>query len=125
MKVLKVKVNNKSYDVEVEEVKPGVQSAIAVAPKPAPVTANIKKAGDSKGKVFGGPFVVKAPLPGLIVEVAVEIGKTVKQGEPILVLEAMKMENTILAPVNGTVDKISVKVGDSVNGHQEMVLIKA
>lgn len=124
MKVLKVKVNNKSYDVEVEEIKSGMQSAMAITPKPAPVTTNIKKTGTSP-KTARGSFVVKAPLPGLIVEIAVEIGKTVKQGETILVLEAMKMENTILAPISGTVDKISVKVGDSVNSHQEMVLIKA
>ncbi len=125
MKVFKVKVNNTSYDVEVEEVKSGTSSVLAVGVKPAPVTANIKKVVSSKGKVAGGSFVIKAPLPGLIVEIAVETGKAIKQGEKVLVLEAMKMENTILSPVSGTVDKIIVKVGESVNSSQEMIVIKA
>lgn len=124
MKVFKVKVNNKSYEVEVEEVKSGTLSVMGANAKPAPVTANIKKSGASKGKIAGGSFVIKAPLPGLIVEVTAEIGKAVKQGEKVLVLEAMKMENAILAPVAGTVDKICVKVGDSVNGNQEMIVVK-
>ena len=124
MKIFKIKVNNKSYDVEVEEVKSGTPFALASGAKPAPVTANIKKAGASK-KAASGSFVINAPLPGLIVEITAETGKAVKQGGKILVLEAMKMENAILAPVSGTVDKIAVKVGDSVNSNQEMIVIKA
>jgi glutaconyl-CoA/methylmalonyl-CoA decarboxylase subunit gamma len=126
MKKFKVKVNNKSYDVEVEEVKSGASSDLAFGEKkPAPVMASIKKAGTTKGKITAGSFTIKAPLPGLIVEIAVETGKVVKQGEKILILEAMKMENAILAPISGTIDKIDVKVGDSVNGNQKMIVIKA
>lgn len=125
MKVFKVKVNNKSYNVEIEEVKSETPSVLTSGAKPAPVTANIKKITASKDKVAGGSYVMKAPLPGLIAEIATEIGKTVKQGDKVLVLEAMKMENAILAPVSGIVDKIAVKVGDSVNGNQELIVIKA
>jgi len=121
MKTFKVNVNDKSYVVEVEEVKYGYSFTAAV--KPAQVTANIKKVGDSKKKAVGGSFIIKAPLPGLIVEVAVESGKAVKQGEKVLVLEAMKMENAILTPVSGIVDKINVRAGDSVNSNQEMIVI--
>ena len=124
MKVFRVKVNNKSYDVEIEETKSGTPSISRAGAKPAPITANIKKIGTSK-KAASGAYTMKAPLSGVIVEIALETGKAVKQGEKILVLEAMKMENAILSPVSGIVEKVAIKVGDSVNGNQEMLVIKA
>ncbi|WGH75091.1 biotin/lipoyl-binding protein [Tenacibaculum tangerinum] len=57
---------------------------------------------------------IKAPMPGLIVSVAVEVGQEVKEGDGILVLEAMKMENTLQAPKDGVVKSVAIQVGDKV-----------
>lgn len=68
--------------------------------------------------------IVKAPMPGLIVEVAVREGEPVKTGQPVVMIEAMKMENIIRAECDGIIEKVYVKKGDSVNLHQELVKIK-
>ena len=64
---------------------------------------------------------VKAPMPGLVLEIRVEEGVAVKKGEPILVLEAMKMENIIKSPTDGVVKKINVKKGLAVEKNQVMI----
>lgn len=101
-----VNVNGTQYEVAVEEidgkVAPAAKPAPAAAPAAAPVAA---AAGASK---------ITAPMPGTILGVNVKEGEAVKAGQPIFVLEAMKMESDITAPVNGTVRGISVRKGDSV-----------
>jgi biotin carboxyl carrier protein len=89
----------------VEIARPAPTSG--AAPPPARTTAPAAPAG-SHGNV-------RAPLPGLVLEVKVGEGSTVRAGDPLLVLEAMKMENVIPAPHNGTVRKIFVAGGDSVS----------
>jgi len=64
---------------------------------------------------------VKAPMPGLIVDLRVQTGDTVKPGDPLLVLEAMKMENIIKSSGEGTVKKVKVKKGDSVDKGQVLI----
>ncbi len=64
---------------------------------------------------------IMAPMPGLILEVRVEHGQTVKEGDPLLVLEAMKMENIILAPNEGIIHSIQVKKGDAVDKRQLLI----
>lgn len=64
---------------------------------------------------------IKAPMPGLVLNVAVAEGQAIKKGDPILVLEAMKMENVIKAPADGAIRKISVNKGDKVEKNQVMV----
>lgn len=61
-----------------------------------------------------GKAQVNAPMPGLVVSIAVSEGETVKKGDRLLVLEAMKMENEIKAPVDGVVQKVAVSAGDAV-----------
>ncbi|MEI6054513.1 MAG: acetyl-CoA carboxylase biotin carboxyl carrier protein subunit [Lentisphaerota bacterium] len=114
-----VKINNQSYIVEVEEVSVASSS---IRELPAQLSSKIGHIFSKKEAT--GISSVNAPLPGLIVEILVKEGQSVKSGDKLLVLEAMKMENTILAPVTGTIDKITVKVGDSVNGKQLMITIK-
>ena len=101
-----VNVNGTQYEVAVEEIDgkaaPAAKPAPAVAPAAAPVAA---AAGATK---------VTAPMPGTILGVNVKEGDSVKAGQPIFVLEAMKMESDITAPVNGVVRGISVHKGDSV-----------
>jgi len=71
--------------------------------------------------VNAGPGSVTAPLPGIIVEVKCNVGDKVKAGEPVVVLEAMKMQNPLPAPIDGEVKGIYVKSGDAVPVGQVLV----
>lgn len=64
---------------------------------------------------------VKAPMPGLILEISVVVGQTVKENESLLILEAMKMENNFLSPRDGVIKSITVNKGDTVNRGQLLV----
>lgn len=64
---------------------------------------------------------IKAPMPGLVLDIRVNEGDTIKKGEPVLVLEAMKMENIIKSPVDGIIKKINVKKGQAVEKNQVLV----
>jgi biotin carboxyl carrier protein len=66
---------------------------------------------------------VRAPMPGKILEIMVQVGDQVQEDDEILMLEAMKMENPIYAPVGGTVEEIKVKPNDSVETEQVMMII--
>jgi biotin carboxyl carrier protein len=71
--------------------------------------------------VLTGEFQLKAPMPGLVVSVLVEEGQAVKQGQVLLVLESMKMQNELKAPRDGTIAKVRVKPGDTVEQKQLML----
>ena len=64
---------------------------------------------------------IKAPMPGLVIDVRVSVGDIVKKGDPIIVLEAMKMENIIKSPTDGTISKINVKKGIAVEKNQVLI----
>lgn len=64
---------------------------------------------------------LKAPMPGLVLEIAVEIGQMVQKGDTLLILEAMKMENVIKSPTDGVIKKIAVNKGDAVEKNQVML----
>lgn len=68
---------------------------------------------------------IKAPMPGLIVSINVILGQEVKEGDGVLVLEAMKMENTLIAPQDGVVKSISIKPGDKVEKNEILIEIEA
>ena len=119
--VAKVVVNGIRFDVElkqpinptstlkkvrVEAPKPVARPAIPTAAPAAAPAAPAAPAGS------GSP--VKAPLPGTVTELKVNVGDTVKQGDVVLVLEAMKMQNNIESEYNGTVTSITVKQGETV-----------
>ena len=106
MKNYRITVNGTTYDVAVEET--GASSAPA-APVAAPAPAAAPAASGSEGSI-----VVSAPMPGKILGVKAEVGKAVKKGEVLLILEAMKMENEIVAPEDGTVASINVSTGSQV-----------
>lgn len=67
---------------------------------------------------------IKAPMPGLILKVLVQEGETIKEGDALLILEAMKMENVFKAPNDATVERIYVHAGQTVNKGQELILFK-
>lgn len=71
-----------------------------------------------------GRTIVKSPMPGLVVKVLLDEGAEVRKGERILVLEAMKMENDVKAPVSGKISKLSVKAGEVVEGGRELAVIE-
>lgn len=104
MKKYRVNVNGSMYEVEIEEMAaPATMSAPAAAPAAAPVAA--APAGGAK---------VNAPMPGTILDVKVQNGQRIKKGDLLVILEAMKMENEIYAPCDGTVTSVNVRKGDSV-----------
>jgi glutaconyl-CoA/methylmalonyl-CoA decarboxylase subunit gamma len=123
-----ITVNGKSYEVEVEEVSafasapvqqqvyaPAAQPQVAApvakpeAAQAAPVRAEVPAAMPTTGTK------INAPMPGKILSVKASPGQTVKVGDVLMILEAMKMENEIQAPVAGTVTAIAVTEGASVN----------
>lgn len=112
MKNYTITVNGNVYDVTVEEAT-GEASA---APKTAAPKAAAPKAAPKAAAPAGaqGGIKVNAPMPGKILAVKTNAGKAVKKGEVLLILEAMKMENEIVAPQDGTVASINVAVGDQV-----------
>ena len=108
MKNYVITVNGTSYDVTVEEV--GGTAPVAATPVAAPVKAAPAKAAAPAA----GSVSVTAPMPGKILNVKLQAGAVVKKGDVILILEAMKMENEIVAPEDGTIASINVATGDSV-----------
>ena len=123
MRKFNITVNGKTYEVDVEEVG-GVQAPApvqtAAAPAPAPKAA---APAAPKAAPVAGAKQVKAPMPGTIVSVKVNVGDKVESGTLVAVLEAMKMENEIFAGVDGTVAGISVSAGDSVNSGDVIVSV--
>ncbi len=115
MKTYNITVNGVTYVVDVEEVG---ASATAPAPAavPAPKGAPAPKAAPAAPKAAGkaGSVVVKAPMPGNIMKVNVKVGDAVKKGDVLCILEAMKMENEIFAPADGTVASVEVAQGATV-----------
>jgi len=116
-----VTVNGASYKVEMENA-PVAPAAPAAAPATVtPAAAPVAQAAPAAVSGEGKP--VQAPMPGVILEVSVKVGDKVKAGQKVAVLEAMKMENEIDAPADGTVTAVLVSKGDSVNVDQDIVKI--
>ena len=119
MKNYTITVNGNVYEVTVEEGFTGAASAPkAAAPKAAPAPAAAPKAAPAAAPAApagaAGAVAVTAPMPGKILGVKASAGQAVKRGQVLLILEAMKMENEIVAPQDGTVATNNVAVGDSV-----------
>lgn len=114
MKNYTITVNGNAYDVTVEE---GTATASQAAPavKAAPKAA-APKAAAPKAVAAGtqGGVKINAPMPGKILAIKANAGQAVKKGDVILVFEAMKMENEIVAPQDGTIASINVAVGEQV-----------
>lgn len=113
MKNYRITVNGNVYDVEVEELGTGVATQTA-APKAAPKAVAAPKAAAPAATGSEGAVKVNSPMPGKILSVKASVGQAVKRGEVIMILEAMKMENEIVAPSDGTIASINVNEGASV-----------
>ena len=114
MKNYRVTVNGVAYDVVVEELAEGAVAAPVAAPAPKATPAAPKAAPTPKATGTAGATVVKAPMPGTLVKVNVKAGDAVKKGDVLCVLEAMKMENDIMAPADGVVASVEAAQGASV-----------
>ena len=134
-------INGKKYEVEVEKLeayksldrngvaapaapvhpasapvqRPAAPAPVAAAPAPAPAPA--------PAAAPAGATTVESPMPGKILNIKVSEGQAVKFGEVVVIMEAMKMETEIVAPADGTVSKILVKAGDSVDTGAALVAL--
>ena len=124
MKQYTITVNGVAYDVTVEEKNGGVVSAPKAVEKSAPAAA-APVASAPQAAAKEGNVAVSAPMPGKILAVKAKEGDSVKAGDVILVLEAMKMENDSVAPQDGVVASINVKVGDSVESGAKLASLNA
>lgn len=111
-----VKVNGRSYKVEYAPISRSY-------PRIAEITL-AKPFGPSVGELLSEKGLVTAALPGRVVSMKAKIGDSIEVGEALCVLEAMKMENEIMAPMTGVVKEVMVSEGDIVDKGQALVLIK-
>ena len=112
-----VTLNGKNYEVEVTEcdaVLLNVSDAVA-APAPVAAAPAAPAAAPVAAPVAGDGTKVPSPMPGTILSVNVSVGQAVKTGDVLMVLEAMKMENDIVAPCDGTIKQLLVSKGSTVN----------
>ena len=120
-----VTLNGKNYEVEVEKtdaVITAVTDAAAPTAAPAPVAAPAPAAPAAPAASAEGTKV-NSPMPGTILSVSAAPGKAVKTGEVLMILEAMKMENEIVAPCDGTVKQILVQKGSTVETDAVLAVI--
>ena len=141
-------INGKKYEVEVEKLeayksldrngvaapaapvlpasapvqRPAAPAPVAAAPAPAPAPAPAAALAPAVAAPAGAT-TVEAPMPGKILNIKVSEGQAVKFGEVVVIMEAMKMETEIVAPADGTVSKILVKAGDSVDTGAALVAL--
>lgn len=126
--IVKVNVNGIPFEVEMKQPINPV-SSMPHKPKvvaPAPVAAQPVKAAPAKAKPAqpaGAGTKVTAPLPGTITDIKVKVGDVVKNGDTIIVLEAMKMQNNIEAECDGTVTSVLVDKGDTVMEGDTLITI--
>ena len=110
MKAYKVTVNGTAYEITLEAIDAADVKA-APAPAAAPVAAPAPAATPAPAAAPAGGESVIAPMPGNILDVKVANGAAVKKGDVLIILEAMKMENEIVAPCDGTVNVVVTKGG--------------
>ena len=110
MKRYNITVNGTAYDVTVEETDASAAPAAAAAPAPKKAAPKAAAPAGAQGNVK-----IEAPMPGTVMDVKLKVGDKVTNGTPIVIIEAMKMENEIPATCDGTIASINVNKGDSVN----------
>ncbi len=144
MRRFNITVNGRQYEVDVEELngaRPAASAPIAAAapapmaaapvPAAAPATPTPAAAAPApapapvaSANIPEGGTKINAPMPGTILDIKVNVGDTVKAGQVLLILEAMKMENEIMSPVAGKIAAVPTSKGSSVNSGEILVVIE-
>ena len=133
MRNLKVTVNGVEYDVQVEEVSSNNnetsinQNQVFInkaEPTKQAESEPILQKKNNEQKVSSDSEKISAPMPGTIINVLVTEGQKVSEGDVLLILEAMKMENEIASPIDGVIEKINVTKGQSVETGENLIYIK-
>lgn len=131
-----VTVNGERYEVEVERVdgkssslsrkqmERGVKTRVETEPVVSAAPAAAPVAAAPAAANAGGGSAVISPMPGVILDIKVKEGDSVSEGQAVIILEAMKMENEIVSEFTGTVSAIRVKKGDTVDTDAVLVEIK-
>lgn len=132
MRMFRIRVNGNEYEVEVEEItsSSGNPSAMKTAAEPARQQQTNKPAANRTAKPAAAPAqagegteAISAPMPGTIVDILVQTGTQVKSGQTLLILEAMKMQNEILATHDCTVAEVHVAKGASVDTGDLLIVL--
>ena len=125
---LKITLDSKVYEVDVEATEPDpeplppsgylMQPGMARVPAPLPSATQVKSVGNEN---VDENKVCRSPINGIVVKIAAQVGQQIQPGDTLLVLEAMKMETNITAPVAGKISKININGGDGVQAGQILV----
>lgn len=122
----RVTLNNRIYEVEVEAGEAVLldeyEAALPTAPAPVAATVHEPTPQKSSSASYDGE-AVKAPMPGTVLKIAVAVGQKVSEGDSLLTIEAMKMENEVTSDRSGTVTKIIAGKGQSVQTGDPLLLI--
>lgn len=126
MKRLRITVNGITYEVEVEVLADDDESVLhaptsvnAVPPPKSPTRTDSPPTPTSPNPA--GPGVLVSPIAGIVAEIKVNVGDQVKENDPLVVIEAMKMNSNVSSPIAGTIRAINVKVGNSVRQGQPLL----
>ncbi len=124
--IFSVLIDNRSWQALVErdgdEYRISINGEMYVVNVQDERTRKIQKAL-SKAGAASGEFILKAPMPGLVRQIPIQVGQDVAAGQGLIILEAMKMENELRSPRAGTVREVRVKPGDAVELGQTLVII--
>ena len=136
MKEYRININGTNYNVSIEEVEtsngnsPRVVEPVKTTAAPAPAPATEKPQSEPLEKktapaptAGGSDYVIKSPLPGIVLDILVREGDTVKAGQKVILLEAMKMENNIESDKDGVVKSINVTKGDGIYEGDTLVIL--
>ncbi|AYO47730.1 TPA: acetyl-CoA carboxylase biotin carboxyl carrier protein subunit [Streptococcus mutans] len=128
LRKFKISIDGKEYLVEMEEIS---ESSVPAATPITSTTENTRAASDQKQQsqtpspaaTASAANTMPAPMPGTILKVLVNVGDTVSENQPLMILEAMKMENEIVAGMAGTVSAIHVSSGQTVDAGDNLITI--
>ncbi|MDR0230670.1 MAG: biotin/lipoyl-binding protein [Dysgonamonadaceae bacterium] len=119
--IANIEVNGAPYKVEMEKQEKKQQ---AVVNPTRPATVPVTPIARPVAVAASGPKALRSPLPGTIIEVSCKVGDSVKKGQKLMVLEAMKMENSINSDKDGVVKEIKVNQGDAVLEGNDLIVIE-
>jgi len=121
LRKFKISIDGKEYLVEMEEIG-GTPQPVLPAPQTATPAAS-EAPSVSEAPIAAGADAMPSPMPGTILRILVNVGDTVAENQPLMILEAMKMENEIVAGKAGTVAGIHVNQGEMVNPGDPLITI--